>query len=148
MRGRLLLAFMALIARAEDLPRGQVIADVKCSGDPSQSYALYLPSNYSDDRGWSLILAFDPGARGQAPVERFRTAAETYGYIVAGSNNSRNSSWQASSDAIRAVSADIGNRFRIDEKRVYTAGLSGGARVAMEVALGTDRIAGVIASSA
>ncbi len=39
-------------------------------------------------------------------------------------------------------------RFTIDAKRIYTAGLSGGARVAMEVALGTDRIAGVIASSA
>jgi len=46
------------------------------------------------------------------------------------------------------MAADVGARFRIDEKRVYTAGLSGGARVALGVALGTDRIAGVIASSA
>ena len=50
--------------------------------------------------------------------------------------------------AIEAMSADVYTRFRIDEKRVYTAGLSGGARVAMQVALGSGRIAGVIASSA
>ena len=46
------------------------------------------------------------------------------------------------------MSADLDARFHIDEKRVYTAGLSGGARVAMMVALGTGKIAGVIASSA
>ena len=69
--------------------RGRLIEDLKCAADPSQGYALYLPSNYSPERAWSLILAFDPRDRGSAPVERFQAAAETYGYIVAGSNNSR-----------------------------------------------------------
>ena len=61
MRRHLLAGLVVLVARAEDLPRGQIIADVKCGGDASQSYALYLPSNYSEDRAWSVILAFDPG---------------------------------------------------------------------------------------
>src|SRR5439155_14198030 len=148
MRSCLLAALLALIARADDLPRGQVIESVKCADDPSQSYALYLPSRYSPDRAWSAILAFDPGGRGKAPVERFHAAAEMYGYIVAGSNNSRNGSWQASSDAIQAMSSDVAARFHIDEKRIYTAGLWGGARVARQVALLTGRIAGVSASSA
>ena len=47
------------------------------------------------------------------------------------------------------MSADVLSRFRIDEKRIYVAGMSGGARVAFSVALGTrPQIAGVIASSA
>jgi len=148
MRGYLLLALLAMAARAEELPRGRLIEDVKCAADPSQSYALYLPSNYSPERAWSLILAFDPRARGSAPVERFQAAAETYGYIVAGSNNSRNGSWETSMAAVRALSADLNARFRIDERRMYTAGLSGGARVALQAALGAKEIAGVIASSA
>jgi predicted esterase len=148
MRRCLLMALAALTARAADLPLGQVIDDVKCEAEPAQSYALYVPSNYSLQRAWSVILAFDPGARGKNAVERFRAAAEKYGYIVAGSNNSRNASWQASAEAIRAMPSDVAARFHIDEKRVYTAGLSGGARVAMEVAMKTGRIAGVIASSA
>ncbi len=41
-----------------------------------------------------------------------------------------------------------GQRFVIDARRVYTAGMSGGARVALGVALGSRQIAGVIASSA
>ena len=107
-----------------------------------RSFELHAGARLAGD------LRFRSGVYGKNPVERFRDAAEKYGYIVAGSNNSRNSSWQASSAAIRAMPSDVGARLSIDEKRVYTAGLSGGARVAMEVALGTGRIAGVIASSA
>ncbi len=43
---------------------------------------------------------------------------------------------------------DAGQRLAIDPKRMYTAGLSGGARVAMKLAMDTGRFAGVIASSA
>ncbi len=126
-----------------------VITDpVRCTADPSQTYALYVPSNYSPDRAWSAIFAFDPRARGAAAVERFQAAAEMYGYIVAGSNNSRNGSWESSLASINAMSVDVGTRFPIDHRRIYTAGLSGGTRVALHVALGTGKIAGVIAASA
>ena len=37
-----------------------------------------------------MILAFDAGDVGGGGVERYQAAAEQYGYIVAGSNNSRN----------------------------------------------------------
>jgi uncharacterized membrane-anchored protein YhcB (DUF1043 family) len=133
---------------AQEMPRGQIVDEVKCTADPSQSYALYLPSNYSPDRAWSLLVAFHPAARGRAMVETYRAAAEAYGYIVAGSNNSRNGPWQVSGASVEAMSTDLGQRFAIDPKRFYLTGLSGGARVAMGVAAGTKAIAGVIASSA
>ncbi|HLK22298.1 MAG TPA: hypothetical protein VKT81_25300 [Bryobacteraceae bacterium] len=140
--------FVSLAAYAEDLPLGKIIDEVKCAAEPSQSYALYLPSNYSASRTWPLILAFAPMAHGRFPVERLHEAAEKYGYIVAGSNNSHNGDWKSSMAAIRAMPADITSRFSIDVKRVYTAGFSGGARVAMHVAESSGKIAGVIACSA
>ncbi|HYL35630.1 MAG TPA: hypothetical protein VEV17_06945 [Bryobacteraceae bacterium] len=133
---------------AQDVPRGQIVDAVKCAQDTSQTYALYLPSHYSPDRKWKLILAFDPRGRGRAPLEQYRAAAEKYGYIVAGSNNSRNGPPDASLAAAAAMGSDVFKRFSIDPKRVYTAGLSGGARVAMKVALDSNEFAGVIASSA
>jgi len=87
---RIFVAFLAVAANAEDLPRGQIVDTVRCAADPSQNYALYLPSHYSPDKRWSLILAFDPRARGRAAVEQYQAAAEKYGYVVAGSNVSRN----------------------------------------------------------
>ena len=129
-------------------PNGKIIDSVECAADPAQHYALYLPSNYTPVRKWSVILAFDAGARGRMPVERYQQAAEKYGYIVAGSLNSRNGPWEISKAAAKAMTADVLARFSIDPKRMYTAGMSGGARVAMEIALSSHQMAGVFASSA
>ena len=145
----LVLAFGASLAAAQELQRGVVIDDVKCLAEPAESYALYLPSTYSRERPWNLLIAFHPAARGRAMVEKYRAAAEAYGYIVAGSNTSRNGPWSVSAASVRAMSVDLGQRFAIDAQRLYLTGMSGGARVALQVALlGKNNIAGVIASSA
>jgi dienelactone hydrolase len=132
-----------------DIPKGQVIEKVVCAGNPTQSYALYLPSNYDAKRKWPILYAFDPGARGKIPVERFKEAAEKFGWIIAGSNNSRNSTLQSSIDAWSAMTRDTTERFSIDEPRGYAAGFSGGARIAILIATRCNNcLAGVIASGA
>lgn len=135
-------------ASAQALTPGVIHDDIAVAGDPGESYALYLPSDYSADRPWSLLLGFHPGARGRAIVETYRAAAERYGYVVAASNTSRNGPWERSANAVRAMSKDVASRFTIDATRLYLTGHSGGARVAMEVASGKNDVAGVIASSA
>jgi len=135
-------------AQTADLPRGRVIDRVQCADDPSQSYALYVPSAYTADREWPVIFAFDPGGRGLNPVEHYQAAAEKYGYIVAGSNNSRNGDWKVSMAAVSAITRDVSARFNVSAKREYVAGMSGGARVAMGIALSSPQVAGVFASSA
>ena len=144
----LLLCLVSPTASAQGLARGTVNDPVACSGDPSQTYALYLPSTYSPDREWSLLLAFHPAARGRVMVEKFQAAAERYGYIVAASNNSRNGPYAGSMAAAQAMMTDVSHRFAIDAQRVYLAGMSGGARVATGLALANKTIAGVVASSA
>ena len=58
-------ALMVVLAvgtvHGQGLPLGTIVEDVKCAADPSQSYALYIPSAYSPDRKWSLLIAFHPG---------------------------------------------------------------------------------------
>jgi poly(3-hydroxybutyrate) depolymerase len=148
---RYVLALLWLVATspaaAADLVPGQIIDPVACAEDASQSYALYLPSGYTSSRAWPVILAFDPGARGRIPVERYQVAAERYGLIVVGSNNARNGSMEFPR-TLAALTADVSARFMVDQKRVYLAGMSGGARTALGVALASKGIAGVIASSA
>jgi poly(3-hydroxybutyrate) depolymerase len=149
MRNLILLGALAGVAFSQDLTPGQIVDSVKCLADASESYTLYLPSNYSATKSWNVILAFDAGGRGRRGVERYQAAAEKYGYIVAGSNNSRNGPWEVSMHAAQAMSADVHKRFNVNSKRVYTAGMSGGARVAMKVALEwPGQIAGVMPSSA
>ena len=147
----LLAPRFALISPApqNDIPRGQIVEKVTCVQKPDQSYALYLPSNYDAKRKWPVLYAFDPAARGKLPVERFRDAAERFGWIVVGSNNSRNSAIQSSIEAWNAITRDTTERFSIDDRRAYAAGFSGGARVSLLFATQcNDCLAGVIAGGA
>jgi len=131
------------------LPVGTIIPSVVCSADNKQSYALYLPSNFSNTRPWPIMYVFDPAARGQVAVETIKTAAERFGYIVVASNNSRNGPMGGSSQAMKAMWQDTHERLPIAEQRRYVAGMSGGARVATSIALSCQGcVAGVIANAA
>lgn len=132
------------------LPPGQVLESVACYNDPTQSYALYLPSGYTPGKPWPIIYAFDPLARGTVPVRLYKDLAEKYGYVVAASNNSRNFAMDAATKGINAMWQDTHLRLTLDERRVYTTGFSGGARVAGMVALSCRQcnVAGVMAYGA
>ena len=134
----------------QEITKGQVIDKVICVSNPTNSYALYLPSNYEPTRKWPILYAFDPGGRGRVPVERFKEAAERFGWIVVGSNNSRNASGvQSSIDAWNAMTRDTTTRFAIDDNRAYATGFSGGARMALLIASQCKEcLAGVIAGGA
>jgi predicted esterase len=136
-------------AQTPPTPKGEIVDKVQCANDATQSYALYLPSNYTPTRQWPVLYAFDPLARGKTPVERFKQAAEKYGWILIGSNSSRNGPMKLSLDAGKAMWKDTHERFAIDERRTYVTGFSGGARVAIFLAsYCNDCVAGVIACGA
>ncbi len=132
----------------EDLQPGVVVPKVSCAAQPEQSYALYLPSHYTGENRWPIVYAFDPGARGNIPAELLKDAAERYGYLVAGSNNSHNGAWKPEADAAQAMFQDTHARFAIDNKHVYFAGFSGGARLASSLAQRCNCAAGVLLNGA
>jgi predicted esterase len=135
--------------KPSDLPSPGQIAEVTCTADATQSYALYLPFTYTPAKRWPIIYFFDPSGRGRRPVELYKEVAETYGSILAGSNNSRNFS-SDQGKAVNAIWQDTHTRLALDEHRSYASGFSGGARVAGAMALSgpPGQIAGVIAHGA
>jgi len=134
---------------AASLPAGQLIAKVTCKDQPAYSYALYLPSNYTANRTWPIIYCFDPGASGSEPIKHFQAGAEKYGYIVVGSNDSKNGPGLPATSIARALFQDTQSRFSVDGRQVYLSGFSGGARLASAIALAMPgAVAGVIACSA
>lgn len=151
--GRLISGLMAIgvmvgwPASGEELARGTVVERVLCAGNAKQSYALYLPTAYSREHTWPILYCLDPGARGRVPVERFAKAAGAAGWIVVGSNNSRNGNPNISREAIDWLVRDTHERFAIDDSHVYAAGFSGGARLALAWAR-NGQITGVIACGA
>jgi predicted esterase len=130
------------------LEAGKILPRISCSAHPDQTYALYLPSNYSPSRRWPLVISSDPGARGSVPLELQKDAAERFGYVLASSNNSRNGPWQPRLEATQAALADIQGRVAIDSHRVYFAGFSGGVRFSSQVASSCKCSVGVLLSGA
>ena len=103
-------------AVADELARGVVLPAIVCKGNEGHSYALYLPQSYSPSREWPIIYGFDPGGRGQVAVEVFRAAAEKYGYIVVGSNNSRNGAGVPLDAIVKSLMDDTHARLSIDDR--------------------------------
>ena len=85
----LLPALFASGPVADELPTGTLIPGVACRNDPTQTYTLYLPGGYTDQRRWPVLYVFDPRGRSEMAAEIFREAAETYdqpGNYVLGAN--------------------------------------------------------------
>jgi dienelactone hydrolase len=132
-----------------EIPPGELVERVECLDEPDKSYALFAPSDYTAEKQWPVILFFDPGGRGAEPLKRYREVAERYGYVLAGSNDSRNfMDWNHQLESARAMWRDVTARASIDTERIYTAGFSGGARAAIQVALVTKSVPAVLAHGA
>jgi len=134
--------------KSTELPQPGQIADVTCASDATQTYALYLPSAYTPAKRWPILYFFDPRGRGRRPIDLYKDVGETNGFILAGSNNSRNF-LSDQSKAVMSIWQDTHMRLSLDEHRSYASGFSGGARVAGAMAMSNPgQIAGVIAHGA
>jgi hypothetical protein len=126
----------------------QLTSSVVCKADPGQSYVLYIPSR-GNKTVLPVVYLFDPHGDGSLPVKKYRSLAEAYGFILVGSNNSKNGNdWQVTENIWRRLSEDTRARLKLDERRLYTCGFSGGAKVAGFIALQHTGIKGVIAGGA
>ena len=133
----------------EKFPVGQILEKVTCQSDPSQSYAMYLPSTYTTDKTFPIIYAFDAHGTGKLPVSKYKALAEKYGYIIVGSNNSKNGlSWDDSQKMANTLFDDVQKRVSINTARINLLGFSGGARVANGLTISNGGIAGVICCGA
>ena len=134
------------VAQAFAAAPGKVTDSVICRADPTQSYALYVPAKAGL---LPVIYFFDPHGSGALPLNKYRQLAETYGFILVGSNNSKNGNdWSTTEKIWQALAADTKSRLKIDASRIYTCGFSGGARAAGFVAIQHPGIRGVIAGGA
>jgi predicted esterase len=145
-----LLAVLASAALAQDPAPGRITEKIVCRQKPDQAYALFLPSGYTAQRPSPILYLLDARGRALLALERFRSAAETYRWILASSYNSRSDTQDdPNTPALQAMWNDTHARFAIDPRRVYLGGFSGGARAAFALAFRAPKsIAGVVGCGA
>jgi len=96
-----------------------------------------------------VIFLFDPHGAGSLPLQKYKALADAYGFILVGSNNSKNGNdWSTTEHIWQCLWADLPHRLSINKNRVYTVGFSGGAKVASYIALHHTGIQGVVVTGA
>jgi len=126
-----------------------VVASVFYQDNQQYSYAVYLPKSLEKAVKIPVILGFDSHGRGRDVIEKYKSLANRFGYLLVVSNSSKNG---LSGNEITNISFgllnDVAKRFPIDSSRVYAIGHSGGARVATGFAMQNKIIRAVVGCSA
>lgn len=128
--------------------RGKII-DSLIVANTQETFALYLPKSYDANTPSSIVLIFDPSGIGRLGVSVFIPAAETYNHILVCSNNTKNGvPYETNFEITNRLTEFVFNTFNINNEQMYTAGFSGGSRLASAIAALTGKIQGVVACGA
>lgn len=101
------------------------------SGSGSK-FSIYFPDAYTSEEKLPVLVLLDPHAQGEIPVSKYATIANKYNYVLLASNQIKNGlSSNASDIYIKDLVKNIKQRFKIDEKRMFIGGFSGGAKLAV-----------------
>ena len=131
--------------KADSFATGIVIPSVSLQMDGSQSFALYLPKTYTNSLRYPVIIFFDPHGDGTVPLNLYYSLAEKYGYLLIGSNNSKNGmNFDQTSVIANNLINEAKTRFSINDKKIAVCGFSGGAKVALLNAANNANISSVI----
>ncbi len=137
-----------IVTDAEPLSRGKIMY-FHGSKDTSMHYVIYVPQNPMNYKNLPLAVFFDPQGRGHHPVKQYQALADTFGWILIGSRDSRNGLTVIRNREIYAgIMAEIAHRWDIHPSRIYTCGFSGGGRIAAYLAMHDPAITGAVSCGA
>ena len=144
----LLFSFSLHIVFAQEISvrKGGVTDDLIVNDSLSETFAIYLPTNYSNEKIWPVFFVFDPEGRGKSVAQLFRQPGEEQGYMIVASNNiNAKDSLLNNLKVGKRLMSKVFELFSVDRNRVYTAGLAEGAEVASAVPAVYSNLQGVLA---
>jgi hypothetical protein len=103
---------------------------------PDESFEVYVPPDYTDEKPFGLLVFIMPSGRGGLP-ENYRALLDKYHLIYVGPNKAGNDRVVGPRMALAIdAAANMRARYKIDPDRVYVSGISGGGRVASMLGVG------------
>ncbi|QCX00844.1 alpha/beta hydrolase [Aggregatimonas sangjinii] len=139
--------FGTLVASAQTLTltKGKLIDSLIVKDSVPGTFALYLPTTFDTSKEWPIVFVFDMKGRAKQTISMLLQAAETEGYLLAGSNNV-NDSLSITKNVL--VSSRMMNQvvsmLPIDKNQIYAAGFAGGGRFASVLPTFIKGITGVL----
>lgn len=115
-----------------------MIANTLSFDGRDRSYYLYIPPAAVGEESPLLVLLHGSGGEGSFMIGRWKADADSHAIVLLAPNALANDAWRLSEDKpdyIRAVIAAAAAQTRIDPRRIYLFGQSGGAVYALELAM-------------
>ncbi|WPY97965.1 hypothetical protein [Christiangramia sp. OXR-203] len=137
---------LLMVGQEMRIAKGNVTKGINIPGSKGETFAVYTPSQYSQDKKWPVIFIFDPKGRATSTANLFRPAAEDQGYIIAAleldlKSKSLDSVINTSVSMMNVVTGTLG----IDPEQIYFAGMAEGAQIASALTLMNRNMAGILA---
>ncbi|MEP2238245.1 MAG: alpha/beta hydrolase [Maribacter sp.] len=153
MKKILLFAFVLIswtsFAQELRLLRGAITENLIVNDSVSETYSLYLPTDFEVNKPWPVVFVMDLDGKGKAAVSMLINAAEKEGYVLASSNNISDSLSIAENVLVaNRMFNSVFNTIPTAKNRTYTAGFSSGAMFASILPTFVREIKGVISIGA
>ena len=141
---RLMSPLNALRVRDAALRSGTTLRD-QVIDLSHEKFAVYVPAREPPD-GYSLLVFVPPWPQAEVPRKWISTLDRHGTIYVSAANSGNEADVLDRRDPLAVLAAyNIMRRYRVDSRRVYVGGFSGGSRVALRVALGyPDVFTGVL----
>lgn len=145
----LLVLPLTIFSQEVKIAKGAINDSLPIKGEPNETFSLYLPTNFSMTRAWPVLFLFDMEGEGRKALAMFVKAAEKEGYILAASNNVKDT-LSLSQNVL--VTSRMHNRvyelLPIHKERIYVGGIGDGGRFATLMPTFIKNIKGVLSVGA
>lgn len=139
--------FGTLVASAQTLTltKGKLMDSLIVKDSIPETFALYLPTTFDTSKEWPIVFVFDMEGRAKQTISMLLQAAETEGYVLAGSNHI-NDSLSISKNVLVSsrMMSQVVSILPVDTNQIYTAGFAGGGRFASVLPTFIKGITGVL----
>ena len=132
------LLFLFCLLAALTVPASPASADVVTVKKTKDfAYQVYLPSSYTPDRAWPVVVLFHwSTARSSNMIKVWRETAERHGIVLAAPNSHYRMRWtQRDAANVMDMLVDVTVAYNIDSKRIFAAGFSSGANFSYRMML-------------
>lgn len=145
MRLVVLFLFCGVATMAQELQKGVVVPSIQLENSEKNTYAVYLPKSYNEDKKYPVVFVFDAQGKGAQAAQRFSVGANLTQSVIVAPNyvfsDSLNITIQQSSKLINTIFQS----YAVDKDKIILAGEGKGALVASTNGHLSEEIAGVIA---
>ncbi|SFB76305.1 hypothetical protein SAMN04487891_102172 [Flagellimonas taeanensis] len=155
MKKTLLLAFFSAFAASFVLSqeqmvlrKGEIIEAIPVQDSVQNTFSLYLPTNFSTDKKWPLLMIFEMEGKERQAMSMFVQAAEKQGYVLAAPKMRDTVSLTNSMIAVSKSLERTMGMLPIDNDRIYAGGAASGGRFASLAPILLNGIKGVISVGA